>query len=103
MIVLAVIVLFLLLVALGFPVFVAMGISGLAGAALLGQTDGLLQNAALSLYQTFSQFDLVAVPLYILVSTLMERARLSEKLFAFARVWFGQFRGGLPSHSRWCV
>ena len=57
--------------------------------------DGLLQNAALSLYQTFSQFDLVAVPLYILVGTLMERARLSEKLFAFARVWFGQLRGGL--------
>jgi C4-dicarboxylate transporter DctM subunit len=95
MTVLAVIALFLGLVAVGFPVFVAMGVSGLAGAALLGHTDGLLQNAALSLYQTFSQFDLVAVPLYILVGTLMERARLSDKLFAFARVWFGQARGGL--------
>ncbi|KAB2849679.1 MAG: TRAP transporter large permease [Hyphomicrobiaceae bacterium] len=95
MTVFAVIALFLLLVALGFPVFVAMGVSGLAGAALLGHTDGLLQNAALSLYQTFSQFDLVAVPLYILVGTLMERSRLSEKLFAFARVWCGQLRGGL--------
>lgn len=87
--------LFLLLVAIGFPVFAAMGIAGLTGAALLGHADGLLQNTALGLYQTFSQFDLVAVPLYILVGTLMERARLSEKLFAFARVWFGQFRGGL--------
>jgi C4-dicarboxylate transporter DctM subunit len=95
MTVFAVIALFLGLVALGFPVFVAMGLSGFAGAALLGNTDGLLQNAALSLYQTFSQFDLVAVPLYILVGTLMERARLSDKLFAFARVWFGQARGGL--------
>jgi C4-dicarboxylate transporter DctM subunit len=95
MTVIAVIALFLVLVGLGFPVFVAMGVSGLAGAALLGHTDGLLQNAALSLYQTFSQFDLVAVPLYILVGTLMERAGLSEKLFAFARVWFGQLRGGL--------
>ena len=95
MTVLAVVTLFLALVALGFPVFVAMGIAGLTGSALLGHTDGLLQNAALSLYQTFSQFDLVAVPLYILVGTLMERARLSEQLFAFARVWFGQLRGGL--------
>ena len=94
-VVLAVVTLFLVLVALGFPVFVAMGLSGFAGSILLGEADGLLQNAALGLYQTFSQFDLIAVPLYILVGTLMERARLSEQLFSFARVWFGNFRGGL--------
>jgi C4-dicarboxylate transporter, DctM subunit len=93
--VLAVVTLFLVLVGLGFPVFVAMGLAGFAGSILLGESQGLLQNAALGLYQTFSQFDLIAVPLYILVGTLMERARLSEQLFSFARVWFGSFRGGL--------
>jgi len=87
--------LFLGLVALGFPVFVAMGIAGLSGAWLLGNADGLFQHAALGLYQTFAQYELIAVPLYIPVGTLMERARLSDGLFLFARVWFGQVRGGL--------
>lgn len=95
MTVLAVIVVFLALAALGFPIFVAMGIAGMLGAILLGEAHGLLQNTALGLYQTFSQYDLIAVPLYIVVGTLMERAQLSDKLFEFARVWFGQFRGGL--------
>ena len=72
-----------------------MGAAGMLGAVLLGETHGLLQNTALGLYQTFSQYDLIAVPLYIVVGTLMERAQLSDKLFAFARAWFGNFRGGL--------
>jgi C4-dicarboxylate transporter DctM subunit len=83
------------MMAAGFPVFVAMGLSGLAGSVLLGETHGLWQNAVLGLYQTFSSFDLIALPLYILVGTLMERAEMSWKLFMFARVWCGQFRGGL--------
>jgi C4-dicarboxylate transporter DctM subunit len=90
-----VVALFLAMCAFGFPVFVAMGTAGMLGAALLGETHGLLQNAALGLYQTFSQYDLIAVPLYIVVGTLMDRAQLSEKLFAFARAWLGQFSGGL--------
>src|SRR5262249_14234799 len=59
------------------------------------ETQGVLQNAALGLYQTFSQYDLIAVPLYIVVGTLMERAQLSDKLFAFARAWLGGLRAGL--------
>jgi C4-dicarboxylate transporter DctM subunit len=86
---------FLLMAGLGFPVFIAMGAAGMLGAFLLGETHGLLQNTALGLYQTFSQYDLIAVPLYIVVGTLMERAQLSDKLFAFARAWFGSFPGGL--------
>lgn len=91
----AMVLLFLAMMALGFPVFVAMGIAGLVGSMLLGDTHGLLQNSALGLYQSFSSFELVALPLYILVGTLMERADLSRKLFIFARVWFGQLKGGL--------
>lgn len=95
MTVLIVVLAFLALAAAGFPIFVAMGMAGMLGAVLLGEAHGLLQNTALGLYQTFSQYDLIAVPLYIVVGTLMERSQLSNKLFEFARVWFGQFRGGL--------
>ncbi len=91
----AVILLFLVMVVMGFPIFIAMAVAGLAGGLLLGEANGLLQNAALGLYQSFSTFELVAVPLYILVGTLMERSQLSAKLFDFARVWFSHLRGGL--------
>jgi len=95
MILASVILLFLALVVLGFPVYLAMGVAGLAGLALLGDTAGLLPNLALSLYRTFATFDLVAVPLYILVGTLMERARLSGALFGFAQAWLGRLPGGV--------
>jgi C4-dicarboxylate transporter DctM subunit len=87
--------LFMVLLVLGAPVFLAMGLSGLLGAWWMGETHGLLQNAGQSLYQTFSQYDLIAVPLYILVGTLMERAQLSQQLFSAARAWVGGLRGGL--------
>lgn len=95
MTVLAAIVLFLVLLGFGMPVFVAMGIAGLGGAWWIGDAEGLLRNAAQGLSQTFSQYDMIAVPLYILVGALMERAQLSHQLFAFARAWLGQVRGGL--------
>jgi len=95
MIVAAIILLFLAMVALGFPIFVAMAVSGMTGGLLLGDSYNLLQNTSLGLYQSFTSFELIAVPLYILVGTLMERAQLSAKLFDFARVWFGSVRGGL--------
>ncbi len=91
----AVLALFLLLVVLGFPVFLAMGIAGMAGTAFLGDPGRVFTDTAFTLYRVLSNFDLVAVPLYILVGTLMQKARLSEALFAFAHAWFGGLRGGV--------
>jgi C4-dicarboxylate transporter DctM subunit len=87
--------LFLALVVLGLPVFAAMGLSGLLGMVLLGETANLAQAAALTISKAFSGFVLVAVPLYILVGTLMEQAGFSDRLFDFAKKWVGQMSGGL--------
>ena len=92
---LAILMLFLALVAAGVPVFAAMGLSAFAGTLALGYSDSPILDMALTVSQTFGNFVLVAVPLYILVGTLMEESGLSEKLFAFARSWLGMLKGGL--------
>ena len=91
----AVLILFLLLVVVGMPVFAAMGVSGLAGMFLTGDTANLAQKMAFSISQAFNGFVLVAVPLYILVGTLMEQAGFSTRLFDFAKRWVGSLSGGL--------
>ncbi len=95
MLALGVLLAFFVLVLIGMPIFAAMGIAALSGMILLGETDTPLLNLGLTVYQTFGNFLLVAVPLYIFAGTLMEVAGLNKKLFNFARVWFGQVPGGL--------
>ena len=71
---------FLALVVAGMPVFAAMGIGAVAGMLLIGETDALARNLAFTISQAFTGFVLVAVPLYILVGTLMEEPKgTSEK------------------------
>lgn len=86
---------FLALVVIGLPVFAAMGVSGVAGMILLGDSANLAQTAALTISRAFNGFVLVAVPLYILVGTLMEQAGFSDRLFDFAKKWVGRLSGGL--------
>ena len=86
---------FLALVVLGMPVFAAMGLSALAGMLLIGHGDALARSMAFSISQAFNDFVLVAVPLYVLVGTLMEQAGFSRRLFEFAKRWIGGINGGL--------
>ena len=95
MLAVGILILFLAFVALGVPVFAAMGLGGLVGMLLIGETPHLAQAAALTISKAFSGFVLVAVPLYILVGTLMEQAGFSDRLFDFAKKWVGQLSGGL--------
>ncbi|MHA7777954.1 TRAP transporter large permease [Roseibium sp. M-1] len=95
MLAIGILVLFLALVLFGLPVFAAMGVSGLLGMVLIGESANLAQTAALTISRAFTGFVLVAVPLYILVGTLMEQAGFSDRLFDFAKKWVGQLSGGL--------
>jgi len=86
---------FLFLVAIGMPVFAAMGIAAISGMVAIGETSDIMQAAAYTVSQAYTGFVLVAVPLYILVGTLMEEAGFSRRLFEFAVRWVGGLRGGL--------
>lgn len=91
----AVLLLFLLLIAAGMPVFLAMGTSALAGTFVANGPDMLLTNLALDAYSSMDTFVLVAIPLYVFAGCLLEATGLSRKLFDFAGMLCAPLRGGL--------
>lgn len=86
---------FLVLMALGMPVFMTMGIAAVLGTFMLGGMERLFENMALGAFNSLNSYVLMAVPLYILAGTLLEATGLSQRLFTFAAVWARGLRGGL--------
>jgi len=83
----------------GFPV--AFSLAGTAlGFALIGGVTGIfdlvfLQALPNRLYSTMTNGTLIAVPLFIFMGVLMERARIAESLLDSMSMLFGRMRGGL--------
>lgn len=95
MIALGVLLAFLVLIALGMPVFLAMAVAGLGGNYVLNGPDMLLTNFALEAYSSIDSFVLIAVPLYVFAGCLLEATGLSRRLFDFAEMLCAGLRGGL--------
>jgi tripartite ATP-independent transporter DctM subunit len=47
------------------------------------------------LYDVSSNFILAAVPLFVFMGAMLERAGIAARLFEAIKIWFGQVRGGL--------
>ncbi len=47
------------------------------------------------LFDVSSNFILAAIPLFVFMGAVLERAGIAAKLFEAIKVWFGPFRGGL--------
>lgn len=92
---LGIIVLFLLCLVCGVPVFAAMGFAAFVGSYFLGSASDMFQDVAISAYNALNSFVLLAVPLYILAGTLLEQTGLSVRLFTFATSLVSGIRGGL--------
>lgn len=83
------------LMALRVPIGVAMGIAGVAGfAALGGLAPGmnLLANVPLSV---LTDYNLVVIPMFILMGAFASHSGMSAELFAAGRAWLHHRRGGL--------
>ncbi|MDA8124582.1 MAG: TRAP transporter large permease [Deltaproteobacteria bacterium] len=84
---------FLVFMALGIPVALAMGGSALAYAYL---SSGI--SPTLLIQTTFaglSSFPLLAIPLFILAGNLMNEGGITDDLVRFSRQFVGHIRGGL--------
>ena len=88
------------LILAGFPVFIALGLSGLIGFLITG---GLSSLAALpsAMYGQIDSFVLVAVPLYIFMGEILAASGLGKDLFATLSNWFNRIPGGLAVASTW--
>lgn len=83
------------MIALGVPVWVAIGLGSLVAITL---TEALpLSVFGASLFEGINSFALIAVPLFILTGDALVRSGLSDKLLDLAQATVGGFRTGLGS------
>lgn len=83
---------FVLLLAIGLPIALAMIGSSLLVIGLDGTPLSVVAQRVVTGVQSFP---LLAVPLFTLAGSLMNDSGISERLFAFTRTFVGQIRGGL--------
>ena len=86
--------LFLIFSAIGLPIALVMVIAGLAGAFTVGGID-FFEIIADRFYSGVSGFVLIAVPYFVFTAELMNRAKLTHRLVAFANSLFGRVPGAL--------
>lgn len=84
-----------LLMLLGVPVFISMAVSALLAALIVDAPVQVLRNFAQITWQSASIFELVALPLFILTGTIMQRSDAGADLFAATKAWFGRIPNSL--------
>lgn len=85
---------FALLALAGLPIALVMVAAGLAGAFTVGGLD-FMEIISDRFYAGVSGFVLIAVPYFVFTAELMNRARLTDRLVAFANSLFGRVPGAL--------
>lgn len=83
---------FCLLLVLGIPVGIALGFVGLAYYHFTGAP---IEAAAYTMLNAVKSYSLISVPLYLMAGQIMNVSGVSERLFDFAEVLVGRFRGGM--------
>lgn len=83
---------FFLLLLIGVPVGLAVGLSALIVFILNGIP---LQMVPQTMFEGSSSFALVAVPFFILAGDILARGGISERILAVAEATIGRIRGGL--------
>jgi tripartite ATP-independent transporter DctM subunit len=78
---------------LGMPIGHAMLCAAIVYLFLTGQDIGLV--ASQSLNGLYSSFVLMAVPLFIFSAEIMNASKITDRLFEFANLLVGRFKGGL--------
>ncbi|WP_332695569.1 TRAP transporter large permease [Halalkalibacter lacteus] len=86
------IVLFLILLIIGVPVALAMGLTSIVVAFLL---DIPLSVLAQRMVAGINSFPLLAIPFFILAGEIMNTGGISQRLIKLSDVIVGRFRGGL--------
>jgi C4-dicarboxylate transporter, DctM subunit len=84
-----------LLLFLGTPIGIAMGVVGAAGFACIAGFDGMLGQLRTVPFTTFADYNFSVIPLFILMGLFCFAAGLSKNLFATVYAWFGHLKGGL--------
>lgn len=84
------------LIFLRVPIGLAMLVCGFVGTWLITGTPTVVLSQMKNLvYDTFSNYSLSIVPLFLLMGQFATRGGMSKALFRMAEAWLGHFRGGV--------
>ena len=81
------------MMAFGVPIWVAMGGAALAILGIAGLGDATALPTAMA--RGVGNFELLAIPFFVLVGELMNRSGLTERIVALLMYFLGRLRGGL--------
>jgi C4-dicarboxylate transporter, DctM subunit len=90
------IVLFMLLAA-SLPVAFTMAIVGFVGFAFIVSTPAAAGMITTELYETFTQYSLTVIPMFVFMGQIAFHAGISRRLFDAAYCWLGHLPGGLAA------
>ncbi|MEQ9331366.1 TRAP transporter large permease [Thalassobaculum sp.] len=79
----------------GVPIAIAMALVGGAGLVMVLGFDGAMFIVGQTAFDTGLSYSLSVVPLFILMGNLVNRAGLSDELYAACNAWLGHKPGGL--------
>ena len=82
----------LALMALGAPIFVALGVAAMV---MLGLEGRPLLDAAATSISGINSTTFLAVPFFVMAATFMQRGGIARIIIEAAEVWVGHMRGGL--------
>lgn len=87
------------LLALGTPVFAALGLAGAFGIITVEGADFLLARLKSFPFSHTASYTLTVIPLFILMGAFAHHAQIGRRLFQVANKWVGHWPGGLAMAS----
>ncbi|MGF6906850.1 TRAP transporter large permease [Fusobacterium sp. PH5-44] len=94
MLALLVCVILIILMLVGVPVAIAMGVTSMGFFNALGQSN-FMAVMSQRIFAGTTGFTLLAIPFFILAGNLMNTGGVTDRIFGFARACFGHWPGGL--------
>jgi len=85
----------LIMLSLGIPVFVSLGLTGFLGCAVISSWDQALIQLKVFPYVQSASYLMVVVPLFIIMGHFAFKAGLGRDVFTIGRKWFSRFPAGL--------
>ena len=87
--------LLIVLLLLGLPLAWCLGATAMVVCLIQFSDLGILVMQVSRIYDLAHSYSMLAVPLFVMMASLLQRSGIAEKLFNAAYIWVGGFRGGL--------
>lgn len=87
--------LLLILLVLGLPVALSLGVAGAVGLFILGGSQALIGVLASTPLSSISSYEFISIPMFVLMANIIIASGVSDEMFEAAKTWMGRTPGGL--------